>query len=385
MNKKFIRLLGSALITLTLTGCGKTATSYSRFSPVEAESMYLNQYNVALIAGNSKQIVPTVLPNSARGQQITFTSNDTGIATVDAEGNVKGVKGGITSVTVKCNDVEIVVPVYVGDTATKAKFSSEVTKQAAAQTAIGTVTKFQTRENRNTAYYVDDEVQKGKSENSLYTVSDDDGLIYLDCFENAIKATNANAEPTKYAWGFYTDSDYFTNLYHVNGGVKNRVTVPTQNYIGSPRINAAYDAINCLFTKGKEQIVDNNRKTCLNTEELNNSVSYADEYSTFSDGENSVIVYSYAQSGRDTIDAETEPNIEIPAGTSVTIRVNVSECFVNGVCVQESLTYDMSYRINGVSWTRKMRLVYDNKVNNDVTVEIPDNKDFNQVKDIFEL
>ena len=55
---------------------------------------------ISVVAGSSKKITASVTPSNATNKELTYTSNNTEIATVDTNGTVKGVAEGTTTITV---------------------------------------------------------------------------------------------------------------------------------------------------------------------------------------------------------------------------------------------------------------------------------------------
>ena len=109
-------------------------------------------------------------------------------------------------------------------------------------------------------------------------------------------------------------------------------------------------------------------------------------FGAYKDDNLNIIVFTYTASGPLTVDAEYESTYEIPAGTSTQVKLTVDYCFVNGVCVAETVEQNMSYRDeNNVSLGRNLKIVYDCKINDDVVVEKPNNKDYSEVSDLFDL
>lgn len=60
--------------------------------------------DATLIAGNTLQLTPTVAPTNATDTGVTYESNDTDVATVDAAGEVTGVSAGDVTITVTTDD-----------------------------------------------------------------------------------------------------------------------------------------------------------------------------------------------------------------------------------------------------------------------------------------
>lgn len=72
-----------------------------------------------IAVGEMKTLIPTFAPSYATDRRVTWSSNNTAIATVDANGNVKGIAPGTAKITVKTTDggftatytVTVIVPV----------------------------------------------------------------------------------------------------------------------------------------------------------------------------------------------------------------------------------------------------------------------------------
>lgn len=101
---------GNATITATsqLDGtksgsCTVTVTD----STVHVTGVSLNKNSTEISVGGSETLVATVSPTNATNKDITWTSSNTGVATVSATGVVTGVATGSTTITVKTDDGNI--------------------------------------------------------------------------------------------------------------------------------------------------------------------------------------------------------------------------------------------------------------------------------------
>ena len=199
-----------------------------------------------------------------------------------------------------------------------------------------------------------------------------------------MKAPEANWEPTQYGWTFYTDADYFTHLYHELNGTKKMMSIPTQSYIGQKRIVSATDTLNNLFTNAEKAIITQNRDVCLEDGTLEDGAGYKD-HGIYSDDENKLLIFSLSQSSMDSVDPDLESNYEIPAGTSYKIVITGTFCFLNGVCVHETLRLTMSYTLEKTPWVRTMDLSFTNKVNDAVEIVKPNNSEYRVVDQLYDL
>lgn len=69
------------------------------YTPVSATRISLSQTTAVLAVGEELTLNATVSPDNATDKSVTWSSNDTGIATVDANGNVTAVAAGTAYIT----------------------------------------------------------------------------------------------------------------------------------------------------------------------------------------------------------------------------------------------------------------------------------------------
>jgi uncharacterized protein YjdB len=74
------------------------------YNYTKVTSVSLNTTYSDLSVGNTLKLTATVSPSNAENKNVTFTSSDTSIATVDNEGNVKGLKSGVVTITATTKD-----------------------------------------------------------------------------------------------------------------------------------------------------------------------------------------------------------------------------------------------------------------------------------------
>lgn len=127
MRKFWYALVAAALIGVLVCGlgaCKKKEEEQKKEDvidqPVKAEGIELNWQEVLLVKGTSVTLAHTVSPEGATGTA-TYTSTDTAVATVSAQGVVSGLKAGVTTVTAKIDDSHYAeCRVIVGDVIVKA-------------------------------------------------------------------------------------------------------------------------------------------------------------------------------------------------------------------------------------------------------------------------
>ena len=97
---------GSATITVTTTDGGKTATCKVTVEakPVAVESVSLDKSELTLEVGDEATLTATVSPADASDKEVSWSSSDPSVATVDEGGKVVAKAPGTTAVTVTTKD-----------------------------------------------------------------------------------------------------------------------------------------------------------------------------------------------------------------------------------------------------------------------------------------
>ena len=98
---------GSATITVTTADGGKTATCTVTVTepaaPVAVTGVTLNKNNTSIYTGRTETLTATIQPADATNKAVTWTSDNTGVATVN-NGVVTGVSVGSATITAKTAD-----------------------------------------------------------------------------------------------------------------------------------------------------------------------------------------------------------------------------------------------------------------------------------------
>ncbi len=98
--------LGTATITVTTADGGKTATCQVMVTPkpIEVTGVSLNLTTRELKIGDTFKLIPTITPNNATNKNVTWSSSDDNIATVNTKGVVTAVAVGDATITVTTED-----------------------------------------------------------------------------------------------------------------------------------------------------------------------------------------------------------------------------------------------------------------------------------------
>lgn len=79
---------------------------------IPAESMTFNDDSITIRTGDTEKLSLTITPENAN-PNLTWTSNDTSVVTVDNEGNITGIKSGTTTITVTDGNLSATITINV--------------------------------------------------------------------------------------------------------------------------------------------------------------------------------------------------------------------------------------------------------------------------------
>lgn len=101
--------VGSATITVTSSN-GKTATCKVNVveESIEVQEIVLTPLEKTIGNNRTTQVIADIKPENATNRELVWTSSDSSVATVDANGVVKGIKNGIVTITAKTKDGKVV-------------------------------------------------------------------------------------------------------------------------------------------------------------------------------------------------------------------------------------------------------------------------------------
>lgn len=111
---------GNAVITVTTEDGGYSAScNVTVVDIIHPTGVALNHHSINLSAGNTETLIASLQPENCTERNVTWTSSNESVATVDSNGNVKGLTTGTADITVttldggytdKCT-VNVIVPV----------------------------------------------------------------------------------------------------------------------------------------------------------------------------------------------------------------------------------------------------------------------------------
>ena len=96
--------VGTAKITVTTEDGGKTASCSVTVSPIAVTGISLNKTTMSLLIGGTEKLTATVSPSNATNKNVSWTSSNSNIVTVDSNGNVSAIKDGTAVITATTED-----------------------------------------------------------------------------------------------------------------------------------------------------------------------------------------------------------------------------------------------------------------------------------------
>jgi uncharacterized protein YjdB len=95
---------GTATITVKTVDGNKTATSAITVATIPVSSVAVSPTSASLYAGNTQQLSTTISPENATNKNVTWSSSNTAIATVNSSGLVTAVSAGTATITATTQD-----------------------------------------------------------------------------------------------------------------------------------------------------------------------------------------------------------------------------------------------------------------------------------------
>ena len=98
------KAVGTATITVKTADGGYTASCKVTVSAISVTGVTLNKSNTTIVSGNTESLTATVSPSNAANKNVTWSSSNTNVATVNSSGVVTAKSEGTANITVKTND-----------------------------------------------------------------------------------------------------------------------------------------------------------------------------------------------------------------------------------------------------------------------------------------
>ena len=413
MKTKNLATLLGLMCVVSLTGCSTKngdnqnnlpksdqKIEFEKFNsnPKHSKEYFaISNFNMNLVVDEEAKINIDAIPEAYEKEGLSFVSKDPEIVSVDAQGNVKALKKGITQIEVSSLDKQAheVVDVSVNEAIEKADGVTLLRAKAASMKEEGyqRTSKLQVHEFVRQTLTVD-----GKDVNSASYVEDiifskDDAYfeVYSDDIE--IKTADGSVSVSSGRWIFFVDQEsYDTYLIHDTPTEKNYMEVHTQKYLGKPAYTILYDILDMFFLDGKDIVTDSfddvdgvglfDDDEGLVTSCAINDYSNATE-ELFSPNGEDIYTHVCITQTDDVITPREEYRIDIPAGT-VYDEDGHYYIFIEGNRVKSfDIVADMRFTYEGKPTTRTF--VKNQKYITDFEVTYPALANYTLVDSIYDL
>ena len=414
MKNRKVLFLTSLLAIASLTGCGGGDESSSEPSssssvnpgptPIvvpeadeEKEFDYtaatypdeiLVNHRVASILVNEEYPIKPIDQYKYDGTNLNYEVKDTSIATVDAEGNLKGVKAGETELVVsdKSNpDLKTIVQVIVNAELPSTQASAkEEEMRAINEDDFTKIVDYELYEKR--VYKNGDMVSYDRFDQRM-TASINDGYFRILETDAEIKTKDGAYDFTNYEWIFYTNAFFDTYIYHQTGDVKNYLRVATQSYMEGERSAPMYEILDNLFTSGSEIVTNmfDNAKISKFADMITADYSNVSDKFMGSNGAGQMLFGCTITFENDTADMDDENRYGIPFGTPTPATQAMRYVVKDNKMIAYSVHLIMDYEIG----EDKYQAVYDIDHKylpwESSSLYVPNRQDYTQVDSIFDV
>jgi hypothetical protein len=109
-NRNFVNILLFLILALPVTGGYGENNSPKEY---KLKSIFVNKTLLVLKVGDCERLTASTVPAVARSPTFQWVSANNAVATVTDDGLVKAITVGKTSITVKCQNIRIIIPVKV--------------------------------------------------------------------------------------------------------------------------------------------------------------------------------------------------------------------------------------------------------------------------------
>ena len=352
-------------------------------------SLYYSDKNDNSAFNEDVTIKASIYPKRPGKRDITWTSANPEIATVDENGKVTAVGEGVTTITAANADgsvsasTRVVVSNMNGQRLGYCK--TRLNETMAAQVADDFVepesySEFEAFDNTITKNGV---VTSRTSYLQSLTSSVKNAYLDLNFDKQEFRVEGGSPVPSKTHYTFYTTDQFETFLFKSSGKVKNYVTVNQSSFMGQNKIEALKAVCDQFFVSGAKiltGVVEDVYST--DTKNYLTNATHNPHFAMFEDVEGE-LTFDLNETSNETATAKTESNYYIPAGTQYRADFYIRYLFENNLLSAEHFEQTMTYTIGSDVYVNKFTIDYTYKTNVDLVYPNKDN--YQKVDSAFDL
>ena len=407
MNKFALSLLGLTAI-MSVTGCGATNSATGGDTVegyvVPAESLTLNIRSVSLLVGEKANIEAKIKPFAAWNTKLTYKSSKSGVASVNAKGEVVAKGSGHATITVtaanfvdqeKTPKLISTVEVYVykqADTSKKRSLLSEMRKYQSEHCSEmpDNIILYD--------YRVYDLICQGKSqdrtdERQAYVNSRSRGLMHYNSTEYGINVTDGGESVMEYGYICQTKDSYASYMYHYNDNEKNVFYIASEFNKGkATRYETMQSILDCYFSVSNDYFTGA-YEDIYSTDWFNDFGRYGslvNKFGSYNKNGDFCISYTLHQTIDDgEFDEEDECRwaTQLPAGIEYRSVEDMTYTWVNGWLTNMSYKSSKVFEMDGKPYQYDVSLNQTFVIASDAEIDpyVPEDTGWNNVEYWYEI
>lgn len=335
--------------------------SYSPIAGEKLQAFELKDVNIYLTTSQSYQLESVTYPVFPEKAQVTYTSNNPSVVSVDENGKLKANNDGFAIVTATCEGMSSYAYVNVTpeDTTSVGKSNLKKVSTAQGKSTFVKPTYLSIRESTYDKLYRDNAVQIDKVNYEEMVIDKDEAYLYIaDHYDSNSKTDGANATYSIAKWVIYCTDEFETFLFHEQNGVRRYIKVDCSKYVESgTRLDALYDVLAKLFISGSS-IVTNQLNTVGDKDETDGIYQVLTTKSkqdldiiasrdARGDDFGNVFATYCLDFGKELVDFELASNMDLPSGVYANISRDETFYYTENYCRSFNVDYHLAYDWRG--------------------------------------
>ena len=351
-------------------------------------SLYYSDAKGSSAFNETKQLSVTGYPLKAPVGTVTWSSSDSAVASVSADGLVTALKEGVAIITAtseagKTASCRIVVNntnVLLSTVSKSAKKILETQKSSDFE-PVTTLSMFEEYTSRKTRDGV--ELARSKWDQKMWA-SINDAYFRITSNDEDVKTSGGSVVPSSTAYVFYTTRDYISYVFCNSNGKSNYMSLDQAFLVdqGKTPFEGLSEILQSFFVAGAG-IMTRQFTDILGQKQLDNGYGSPKYKGSF--GENSgQFAFNQITSNGGKISAEDEKDMGIPAGTMVQITDDIRYLWEDNLLSAKLLTETLTYELDGHSYEEVYAINYNFK-GRGVELWWPEMANYSLVDSIFDL
>ena len=405
MKKQILSLLSLSAL-LALTGCTTTVISYKEVvveEKVTPTRLVVDEPGLVMFVGETYQLHLNVYPISAADANIVYKSNKTGVATVSKDGLVTAKGAGTAKIKIYAKDnpdvsEEVVVAVEKNKITSTNKdkkkaqrkdVSNKMKNQKAVQDKKYYVKNKNTidKVNINNGYrittYVDGEHYYSENVRQNFTAGKSQGFFYFEVNDIETRSPGGNPSFDNFGYYMFCNENFDAHAYKYSDSSAKRAYISAEDYIGKvDRIEVVMMMLDNIFTS-QRKILTNQFDNALERSDLSKASFNKGGYTN--DGKTSCGIAYSSSIPTYTISASEEDDLDIPAGTVISIDQAGATHWRNGRVDASYSKNTFTYDLDGHHYVHTEEAFTNVYIEKEVDIVYPNKDDFEEVATFIDL